>query len=1021
MTVAVVTCLLALPPLAAQELPQESPAGKKALAALLEVCDRAGALRRARAEKGGQAPLVVADAAGLRKLLKARRDTFTAELRDTLIARTNVTDLRDRPALLELLRQVAIEAGDERARAFAAMIAGGTEMYRGNDKGALPHLGEAARRFADAKDPLWQANTLNKLGLAHNHLGQYDAALDLHRQALKLFVDKYGEKHGNVIACYSNIASVHRILGNHKLAKEEFLRVLWLEEELFGEDSERTAVARLNLAATYADIGEHTAALKEYQKAVLLLREAPGGRNASLANALVSVAIVYETLGQADKALSRTDEALQILQGLHDGPHSDVAHALRNRGMILLRLGRLGEARSSLEQSLAIGRKVFGAEHPEVASTLNALGNLPGDRRRALTYFEESLHINRKFFGPSHPEVALNLFNLGATYAHLGEKEKSLGYFRQTVDSLLLDTAKAGRDVAELAPADFFTAYRVVDALYSCGMMLTQLSGRPANVDKLREAAKHYAKAAEVSDYLRYRYLEQDPSKLVLIRPDSPHFLLMQTQFLIHGLGRKDQDLERAFAALELGLARVFLEKLAASRAHVLGGVPAELRARRDELAASLSGLNARVRKEKERPLEKQDDRHLMQILQERRRLEAAIDGLHRRLEREYPQYAALKYPRPCSLAEARAALNEDEVALVFSSTKEVTYLILIEARPKPGDPSGGVAVVILPGRGQLAPEVAALTHRDTLGLPGAAREAGARLHKLLLGKIAGRVKGKHLVIVPSGPLCHLPFELLVKGEGEAARYLVEGHRVRYAPSLTVLHLIRRWQQARRPPPQPLWALGDPLFGPAPAGGLGAALKEEGHARAFVTLPNSGAEVRAVAQLLGAPAENVLLGKDATEANVKQASAAGRMAQARYVLFATHGILGIAEGFQPSLVLNQVGNQGEDGFLQLDEVAGLQLNADLVVLSACETGKGKLHQGEGVTGLARAFLYAGSKGVLCSLWTVDDKESSGLVVEVFRHLRAGRTAPEALRQAQLDMIRAGKSPLFWAPFIVIGE
>jgi CHAT domain-containing protein len=129
------------------------------------------------------------------------------------------------------------------------------------------------------------------------------------------------------------------------------------------------------------------------------------------------------------------------------------------------------------------------------------------------------------------------------------------------------------------------------------------------------------------------------------------------------------------------------------------------------------------------------------------------------------------------------------------------------------------------------------------------------------------------------------------------------------------------------------------------------------------------------------------------------------------------------------LVLSLIGNDGQrdadgglnDGFVRLDEVTRLQLNADLVVLSACETGKGRLYAGEGVTGLARAFLYAGSRGVVCSRWSVDDRETANLMSRLYVGLKDGKPTADALRAAKLEMIRAGKPPVYWAPFILIGE
>jgi CHAT domain-containing protein len=278
-----------------------------------------------------------------------------------------------------------------------------------------------------------------------------------------------------------------------------------------------------------------------------------------------------------------------------------------------------------------------------------------------------------------------------------------------------------------------------------------------------------------------------------------------------------------------------------------------------------------------------------------------------------------------------------------------------------------------------------------------------------------------------------LPFELLV----EDGRFLIETYRIRYAPSLTALHLVRLWERQRAKPDRPLWAVGDPVYDaqdnrltePAQVASTtqaqrGQLARSEGRpgAARFPRLEHSAAEVQKVAGLLQAPRASVHLGLEAQEARVKALSAAGELARVRYVHFATHGILGLETGgLQPSLVLSQVNTGDEDGFLQLDEVTALRLNADLVVLSACRTGQGRLYNGEGVRGLARAFLYAGCKGVVCSLWAVSDRETVDLMTALYDRMRAGQPAAEALRAARLALLRDGKAPLYWAPFILIGE
>jgi CHAT domain-containing protein len=361
---------------------------------------------------------------------------------------------------------------------------------------------------------------------------------------------------------------------------------------------------------------------------------------------------------------------------------------------------------------------------------------------------------------------------------------------------------------------------------------------------------------------------------------------------------------------------------------------------------------------------------------------------------------------------------------LVFALGHNASYVLLLDAEQQgadaPRSPNDGITIVELPPASDMADMVAALTDTDTLSKPARSRSLGKQGYDMLIKPVADKIAGKDLLIVPGEALCYLPFELLIEND----KYLVENHRIRYAPSMTALHMLRLWQSQRGKPAQALYAMGDPLYdvkGVASTLAVRDIQLREGRT-GFAPLKHSGEEVRTIAKLLSAG--DVWTGKGATESEVRQASASGKLAQYRYVHFATHGIL----GEQPALVLSLVGNDGErdeigvnDGFLRLGEVANLRLNADLVVLSACRTGQGRLHNGEGVSGLARAFMYAGTRGVLCSLWAVDDRETSNLMVAVYGQLKADKSAPDALRAAQLEMIKAGKPPLYWAPFILIGE
>jgi CHAT domain-containing protein len=326
---------------------------------------------------------------------------------------------------------------------------------------------------------------------------------------------------------------------------------------------------------------------------------------------------------------------------------------------------------------------------------------------------------------------------------------------------------------------------------------------------------------------------------------------------------------------------------------------------------------------------------------------------------------------------------------------------------------------------------LAARVHRfrEALATRDLAFVAEARaLYADLLGPAAEACKGKtRLILVPDGALWELPFQAL---QTPSRRYLIEEAAVAYAPSLTFLYERRtrareRTMSVDRPVDRPLdlLALGNPTLGPA-------------EASTFPSLPHAEDQVRRIAALYPAERATTLVGAAADEARVKRD--AGRY---RILHFATHGVLDDGNPLYSALLLsgragdgdgaNQAGGAGEDGRLEARELMDIPLAADLVVLSACETARGRIGAGEGVLGLSWAILLAGSTSTVVSQWKVDDETTSQLMIGLHRHLRRTRAAPAArgagdvagaLRGAALQVMRDGRyrHPYYWASFRVVG-
>lgn len=374
------------------------------------------------------------------------------------------------------------------------------------------------------------------------------------------------------------------------------------------------------------------------------------------------------------------------------------------------------------------------------------------------------------------------------------------------------------------------------------------------------------------------------------------------------------------------------------------------------------------------------------------------------------------------SLEMLRQGLRPDEIVLAYTLTdRQMVLLAFTRDRQVPAIiPYDGEAF-----RGQILGLATDLATPDS-DIAGLNRRL-AEMGRLLLGPVQGLLSGKKTIIVlPDGVVNAIPFDLLSVDAG-GYRPLFRDYVVSVAPSLRFIEYAGKRKRQRQG--EGLFAVADPVYakGPRIAGlsetEVRAATRGSHYLRYFSRLPETRTEVQAIARLFGAERVETVLGDKATESSLKRAD----LRPFRYIHLATHGILGgeVPGIGEPALVLAD--EPGEDGFLTASEVAQLKLDADLTVLSACKTGTGEYYTGEGVMGLSRAFLVAGSRSVLVSLWEVESKATERLMVAFYRYLRAGVDAPEALRRAKLDMIAEAQRtdpkqahPFFWAPFILFG-
>jgi tetratricopeptide (TPR) repeat protein len=899
--------------------------------------------------------------------------------------------------LAQKVLAICKEVLGERHPAYAESLHNLAGLYRnqGEYAKAEPLFRQSLEIYKQAlgeRHPLY-AERLHKLVVLYYSQGEYAKAEPLGRQTLEIYKQVLGERHPAYALCLNTLAVLYSSQGEYAQAEPLYRQALEITKQVLGERHPAYAGSLNNLANLYTSQGEYAQAEALYRQALKIRKQALGERHPDYAASLNNLAMRYDSRGEYAQAEPLCRQALEIEKEVLGERHPAYAGSLNNLAGLYQEQGEYAKAEPLYRQALEIRKQVLGERHPKHAESLHNLANLYSVQReyaKAEPLFRQALEIKKQVLGEHHPDYALSLNNLAGLYQAQREYTKAEPLYRQALVALRQRPEGPPLEFGQLTAADLRPLPDTVRWLANyCHLLEVRLGPRPTTL-QLRAADHAFALALAVRERLRQEVLEQDASKLhhgaEALDLISRRISLCQRLFVQEG---RAADLETALATAEQGTARVFLEQLGRARALSVGRVSAELRAQEAALRRQRREFDVRIAKEQDKPSDKRDPDKVGQLLDAQKQVEAQLDELIRRMEKDYPQYAALKYPKPCSVAEARACLAPTEVALLFVPGTEKSYLVLVEARPAPADKAHGLAIYPLPSQDDLADGISCLTDRDYLVQTGKARAVGQQAYDLLLAPVKDRLRGKDLVIVPAGPLAYVPFEALV----EDGQYLIERHRIRYAPSLTALHLVRLWEKTRPKPERPLWALADPVYDKGDERAQGKTDLAQASAMALAEylsrahrgdpaagvpyrrLRFTGQEAEAIRDLLGASDKDVLTGLQASEAAVKAASAKGLLARARYIHFATHGILGVDTGQPPALVLSLVDNDGardedggvNDGFLRLDEVTRLQLNADLVVLSACETGRGRLYAGEGVTGLARAFLYAGSRGVVASL------------------------------------------------------
>ncbi len=898
--------------------------------------------------------------------------------------------------------------GDENRQGEQAAEDAGS--WKAGDSGSSPEMdslfnqgfdaaraGDASRGLAKSTEGLALAQKSNNrkmiglfytnLGLAYQRLGQYEKALEYDRQAI----------------------AIHR----------ETRSRAW------------EGYTYNNVGAVYSNLGQYDKALKYYQQALTIHQESRKRRWET--NTLTNIGKVYYRLRQYDKALEYYQQALSIYREIG----SRGQQSFRGAGA-----GKKGRAPGP-------GKRKNMRRTPE-GNTLAASGLVYyrlGQYDKAVDYYRQALAIHRE-----------DGFRWGEAQdlVYIGQSQRALHQNEKAQEAL----NEALRIALEIKAAE---------PLWRC---LWNLGEAEAGQGASAKAISHYEQALDTIESMRAE-LSEKSTQTSFMRDK----LVVYDRFirLLVNLHKKDPSAgydRKSLEVFERKQGRAFLEEMGQSGARQFAGIPAEVVAKETDLEDRLDKLQSAGMDQEDSEDEEPDQTKSTE--ESIRRVKAAQAALRDEIRNNYPDYYALKYPKPAGLAELQQnVLQPGEVILVYGVMEQGTCLWVI-------DKGRFQLFTIGIGRKELQAKVtdfrnALLIVLDAIErkysdsrLSQAAqssmtevRDRGRELYRLLVPDgAAGMIsKAKTLYIVPSSSLYVLPFETLtVTGEAGAKepRFLVEEHPIAYLSSASLLKILREGEARKKQTVKnPLLIFANPVYhereqgpskqasGSSSPDNLGA-IDDLSPVRdmrsiayrdivggSFPELPDTEVEAKKIKAILDAPDQSqpLQLREAASRTNVFRLNDEKKLDDYRYLVFASHGILPgeLDEVRQPALVLSDPDPKtGQEGFLTMADVFRLKLNADLVTLSACNTGRGEIQEGEGVIGLTRAFMYAGTSSISVTLWSVESKSETAMSTGLFKNLKAAENRAEALRDAKLRLIRGEEGdlyrhPFFWAPLVLFGD
>lgn len=888
----------------------------------------------------------------------------------------------------------------------------------------------------------------------------YPEVRDYFARALEIFINVFGEEHEKVALGYSNLGWACGKLGDSERQMDYYRKSLDIRSRIHGEDHPRLIVSLINLSSGYFRLGNYKEMLRYSRRAIDIIEAQGEDHHPQLSSAYLSLANYYSQIGDYSTAISYYHKIMALDKANLGPEHPYHVTTYGNLGSCYIELNDLGQARNYYQMALSMAREKIGNKSMEVVECLEFLGKLftlQGEYPKAIGILDETFSLLTEITDSDHPKSVKILLKKAEIYGEMGQYQKQLAAYLQALQISARHPRRFFNIRAELflEMGNYYRDQGRADSAYYCYAQTYEMlnyaedkEGNPvisriimpeillkaliAEAELKRKEAvsgerdwsevlKIYTTGAAIFDSTRQTYVSRESKQFLSSRAISVYEGGIEAAMnLYHQTGDK-KYINCALKFAEKGKATLLYQNLQELNARSYASIPESTLEFERDLGSKLAFFQKSILGEEEKGAEKDQtkiDFWYSRIFDIRKQKDSLIS----RLEEDYPAYYQLKYnPGVADLDQIQAYVKENDSGAIleyFEGDRNI-YLFFIDAE--------SAEMLAVPNENTIQARISNL--RDAICYPflnkslsreeqdcwdQTYRKEAAFLYELLVKPMeakTGRMSGK-MKIVPDGVLGYLPFDALLTGEVNQAGkyrtypYLLNKYQISYGYSSSLWLRENRVKAGKNI---------KSLLAFSPGFGEGT-MVSAGFRDDFTPLIYSRPEVEHIGSLLQG---DIFLDEDATEGRFKEMAH-----EYRVIHISSHASVDDNHPLYSRIAFSAEDSL-EDGFLEVAELFNLHLFADMVVLSACETGIGKLVRGEGITSLARGFSYAGAKSIVTSLWQVNDAATASIMENFYQNLSQDAEKDAALRQAKLAYLERADNltahPFYWSAFIPVGN